>query len=80
MALLVFLYMLIYKNWITIWINNREARWTFFSSNGIFSYFYTFRLKLLNQLAHIIKRLNIFSILIPSRVKGQYVFFKHALE
>ena len=80
MALLVFLYVLIYKNRITIWINNREARWALFSSNGIFRYFYTLRLKLLNQLAHIIEPLNFFSILIPSRVKGQYVFFKHALE
>ncbi len=79
-CLLVFLYMLIYKDRISIWVNNREARWTLLSSNRIFSYFYTFRLELLKQLAHIIKRLYIFSILIPSRIECQYIFFEHALE
>ena len=72
--------MLIDKYRISIRINNREARGTLLSGNRMFNYFYSFSLELLKQLAYIIKRLQILSILIPSWIEGQYIFFEHTLE
>ena len=49
------LHVLIYKNRISIRVNNRETRRTMLSGNRIIGYLYTFRFEMLKQLTHIIE-------------------------
>jgi len=71
---------LINQNWISVGVNDHEARGSYCALIGFVLYVQTTRFKLSLKIAHVRERIELIAVFVPTGIEGQNIFLEHSLK